>query len=225
MPISLTPQENKHRDILKYVLEESQPVLGIGVSASWDVRDERYLNAIFEEVRTNKSQSKWFDAFINQMNDQYMDRRSGRDSHLEAQTVSVDLNALTTEGLRLANQNITGEVNSRFLWMLSGTGNTTKPTMYSEQLEKENARVPIDQQGWFFARGTTLVQGCKFPTTLPSATIVEFGSANVGDKNSADHTLFWRSRITSSSQYIPHIQNGSIYLHVHVIDFRSIVNE
>jgi hypothetical protein len=141
---------------------------------------------------------------------------------MEAQTVSVDLNALTTEGIRLANQHITGEVNSRFLWMMSGRGNTKKPTMYSDQLEDENSRQPIDQQGWFFARGTTLVQGCKFPSTLPNALVVEFGSSNVGSPSSPDHTLFWRNRITTPTQYIDHKQYLDLYIHVHIVDYRSI---
>ncbi len=212
----------KKKDLVKYVLTEPAPVLGLGISASWDLQDSKYLDKIFEEVRLKKSESKWFDAFILQMNDQFMDRRSGRDRRFEANTVSVDQNALTVEGLRLTNQNITGEVNSRFLWMISGTGNSLKPNMYTEKLENENARQPMDQQGWFFARGTSLVQGCKFPTTLPSATIVEFGSANVGDQNDPDHTLFWRNRITQSSQYVVHTQFQTIYMHVHLIDFRSI---
>ncbi len=214
-------QKNK-QNIIKNVLTEPTPVLGLGISATWDERDSKYLDKIFDEIRINRADSKWFEAFILQMNDQFMDKRSGRNHQYEANTVSVDKNALTVEGLRLCNQNITGEVNSRFLWMISGTGNTLKPNMYSEKLEAENARVAMDQQGWFFARGTTLVQGCKFPTSLPSATIVEFGSANVGDQNDSDHTLFWRTRITQSSQYVVHEQFKTIYLHVHVIDFRSI---
>jgi hypothetical protein len=196
--------------------------LGIGLSASWDYQDLKYLDKIFEEIRVNKSESKWFDTFILNMNDQYMDRRSGMDKRFEANTVSVDQNALTTEGLRLCNQNITGEVNQKFLWMMSGTGNTVKPTMYTSKLENENARVAIDQQGWFFARGTTLVQGCKFPTSLANATVVEFGSSNVGDQNDPDNTVFWRTRITAPSQYIQHVQYKDIYLHVHIVDFRSI---
>lgn len=210
------------KDMLTNILTEQQPVLGLGLSARWDLSSEKYINDIFEEIRTNKSNSKWFEAFILQMNDQFMDRRSGRDRRFEAEVVSVDMNALTSEGIRLANQNITGEVNSRFLWMMSGTGNTRKPTMYSEKLEKENSRQPIDQQGWFFARGTTLVQGCKFPSSLPTASIVEFGSANVGSQTDRDHTLFWRNRITSPSQYINHKQHQDLYLHIHVIDYRSI---
>ena len=212
----------KKRDIIKYVLTEPSPALGIGLSASWDIRDEKYLTNIFQEIRTNKSESKWLDAFILQMNDQFMDRRTGRDVRMEAQTVSVDQNALTTEGLRLCNQRITGETNSKFLWMMSGKGNSKKPNMYTDQLENENSRQAIDQQGWFFARGTTLVQGCKFPSSLPNATVVEFGSSNASNKSNPDHILFWRNRITSSSQYVRHEQYKSIYLHVHIVDFRSI---
>lgn len=214
--------ERKKNNILTNILTEQQPVLGLGVSALWDCSGEEYLSKVFEEIRTNKANSKWFEPFILQLNDQYMDRRAGRDPKFEADTVSVDLNALTTEGIRLANQNITGEVNSRFLWMQSGTGNSRKPTMYSDKLENENARVAIDQQGWFFARGTTLVQGCKFPSTLPTATVVEFGSANVGSPDDPNHTLFWRNRITTPTQYINHKQYTDLYLHVHIVDYRSI---
>jgi hypothetical protein len=214
--------DNGKKNIINYILKEPNPVLGIGLSASWDYQDLKYLDKIFEEIRVNKSESKWFDTFILNMNDQYMDRRSGMDKRFEANTVSVDQNALTTEGLRLCNQNITGEVNQKFLWMMSGTGNTVKPTMYTSKLENENARVAIDQQGWFFARGTTLVQGCKFPTSLANATVVEFGSSNVGDQNDPDNTVFWRTRITAPSQYIQHVQYKDIYLHVHIVDFRSI---
>lgn len=214
----------KKENIIKNILTEPAPLLGLGISASWDARDEKYLEKMFEEIRLNRAKSKWFDHFVLQMNDQFMDRRSGRDTRYEANTVSVDSNALTVEGIRLCNQNITGEVNSRFLWMLSGTGNSLKPNMYTEKLENENSRQPIDQQGWFFARGTTLVQGCKFPTALPSATIVEFGSANMQDQNDPDHALFWRTRITDSSQYVIHKQYQTIYLHVHLIDYRSISN-
>ena len=209
-------------NILKYVLQEPAPVLGMGLSASWDLRDMRYLDKIFDEIRINKAESKWFEPLILSMNDQFMDRRSGRDRRFEANVVSVDKNALTTEGLRLCNQNITGEVNQRFLYMMSGTGNTVKPTMYSEHLENENSRIAIDQQGWYFARGTTLTQGTKFPTSIPTAVIKEFGSSNVADPNDPDHTLFWRSRITDSSQYINHTQYVDIYMHIHLVDFRSI---
>lgn len=207
---------------MKYILQEPAPVLGMGLSASWDLRDMKYLDRVFDEICINRSQSKWFEPLILNMNQQFMDQRSGMDTRFEANTVSVDRNALTTEGLRLCNQNITGEVNQRFLYMMSGTGNNVKPTMYSEHLEAENSRIAIDQQGWFFGRGTTLTQGCKFPTSIPTATIKEFGSSNVADPDDPDNTLFWRSRITDSTQLINHVQYETVYLHVHIIDFRSI---
>lgn len=207
-------------NVLEHILQEPAPVLGMGLSASWDLRDMKYLDKIFTEIRMNRSQSRWFEPFIMSMNDQFMDRRTGR--QFEANTVSVDMNALTTEGLRLCNQRITGEINQGFNYMMSGTGNSVKPTMYSEHLEAENSRIAIDQQGWFFARGTTLTQGCKFPTSVPTATIREFGSSNVSDPGDPDHTLFWRSRITDSSQLVNHVQYETVYLHVHLVDFRSI---
>ena len=151
----------KKENILKHVLQEPAPVLGMGLSASWDLRDMRYLDRIFDEIRINRAESKWFEPLILSMNDQFMDRRSGIDRRFEANVVSVDKNALTTEGLRLCNQNITGEVNQRFLYMMSGTGNTVKPTMYSEHLEGGKLPHCSGPAGMVFRKGNHPYTGDK----------------------------------------------------------------
>jgi|SRR5580765_261933 len=220
IPIVINMQKAASTILKKIITRQEQPATGVGLSAAWDIEYLPYLEKVFEEIGREKANSKYYELFVGSMIDQYEDRRYQR--NYAPRHVSVDMNSLTVDGITLCNQNITGEETTRFLWMMSGTGNTVKPTMYSQKLENENARIAIDQQGWFFARGTTLVQGTKFPTSLPTATIVEFGSSNVGDPSSPDHVLFWRNRITNSAQYVSHIQYKTVYLHVHVIDFRSV---
>lgn len=213
---------NKRRKIV-HILRTQNEAIGFGLSASYRIEDFEKIQKYWDDIKINKGNSKYLDILCQSLEDSFNDRKYGREKILPApQNTSIDTNSLTTEGIRLTNENITGQDDTRFNWMISGRGNAVKPTMYAYELEDENARMSIESQGWFFARGTTLVQGCKFTDSIANATIVEFGSANVGDPDDPDHTLWWRNRITSPSQYIEHRQYETVYIHVHIIDIRSV---
>jgi hypothetical protein len=204
-------------------ITEPEDVFGFGISALFDIMDEPYLDKVIKEIRINRKNSIHFAPFLKKLDDFYNDRRSGIErQRYQPLVVSEDVNALTVDGLRFTNENITGEVTTRMNFMMAGAGNSIKPTMYSTRLELEETRVPLDVYGWFFAKGTTLVQGCKFPRANRTATYVEFGSSNVGDELDPDHVLFWRNRITNPADYLEHIQFKTIPIHVHIIDRRSV---
>lgn len=215
---------NKEKESVVSIMRSQNEAHGYGLSALFRKEDFDKIEKYWNDIKQNKGDSKYLEMFCQNLEDKYNDRRSGRinKDFPEPINASLDKNALTTEGIRLTNENITGQDATRFNWMCSGRGNSIKPTMFSDFLEDENARMSIESQGWFFARGTTLVQGCKFIDSITSATIVEFGSANVGDPDEFGHTLWWRNRIVSPSQYIEHRQYETVYIHVHIIDIRSV---
>ena len=140
-------------------------------------------------------------------------------------TVSIDHNIITHQGIALTNKNITGEDATRFLYVMSGTGNTEIPTIHSDHVEDENARVSILDTGAYFASGTALFQVAVFPTTIPDAVVKTFGSATHDNIDEFGYTVFWVSRILDSSKFVQHLQNKTVYSHLHVIERRSRLSE
>lgn len=114
---------------------------------------------------------------------------------------------------------------TRFLYIISGTGNTETPTIHSDHVEDENARVSILDSGAFFASGTALMQSAVFPTAIPTATIKTFGSATHNDPSEFGYTVFWVNRILDTTKFVYHEQNKTVYSHLHIIDRRSRLSE
>lgn len=199
---------------------------GIGLSQTWDVKDYDKLMDIMYDIRKGKKE------LVTQLVDDAVDIFHGVPVHADEsplrtvpKTVSIDHNVLTHQGIALTNKNITGEDMTRFLYIMSATGNTEVPTIHSDHVQDENARVSILDTGFFFAAGTALFQGAVFPTTVPDAVVKSFGSATHNDPNEFGYTVFWVNRILDSSKFVEHFQNKTVYSHMHIIDRRSRLSE
>lgn len=194
---------------------------GYGISALFDAKDQDRLLDIMADIRNGNREQ-----FL-ELSTDLIDSYYGKTVRNDAKPIisHVGTNIVTHPGISLTLKNITGEDQTRFNFMMSGTGNSQVPTIYSQSLEAENARMAIPSTGFYFASGTALFQGCLFPTTIPSATVVEFGSATVLNPNDLTHIMLWRSRIQDSSKYIIHFSGKTTYLHLHVIDYRVKMSE
>jgi hypothetical protein len=194
---------------------------GYGISALYRAEDQKRLMDIMSDIR-NGNKEMFMELSTDLIDDYY-----GKSVRNDLNPIMSHLgtNIVTHPGISLTLKNITGEDQSKFNYIMSGTGNSQVPTIYSQGLEAENARMAIPSTGFYFASGTALFQGCIFPTTIPSATIVEFGSATTLNPYDLLHTMFWRSRILDPSKYINHLQNKTTYLHMHIIDFRPKMAE
>ena len=201
---------------------------GIGLSQTWDVKDYDRLMDIMYDIRKGKKElvtqlvNDAVDIFYGSVPEKVL---SSSPLRTVPKTVSIDHNVITHPGIALTNKNITGEDMTRFLYIMSGTGNTEIPTIHSDHVEDENARVSILDTGFFFAAGTALFQGAVFPTTIPDAVVKTFGSATHNDPNEFGYTVFWVSRILDSSKFVSHYQNKTVYSHMHIVDRRSRLSE
>jgi len=139
--------------------------------------------------------------------------------------VDISPNIVTHPGISLMLKNITGEDTNKFLYIISGEGNSQQPTIYSTSVEDENARMPILSTGFMFASGNCLFQGALFPTILDDAIIKSFGSATTSDPDDPLHTILWVSRILDPSKYVYHYKLKTVYFHIHVPDFRPKLTE
>jgi hypothetical protein len=201
---------------------------GIGLSQTWDVKDYDKLMDIMYDIRKGKKElvtqlvNDAVDIFHGMVPEKVL---SSSPLRTVPKTVSIDHNVITHPGIALTNKNITGEDMTRFLYIMSGTGNDEVPTIHSDHVQDENARVSILDTGFFFAAGTALFQGAVFPTTIPDAVVKTFGSATHNDPNEFGYTVFWVNRILDSSKFVEHFQNKTIYSHLHIIDRRSRLSE
>lgn len=196
------------------VIEEE----GYGVSEVWDAKNYDKLMDIMHDIR--KGDIGLFRDWITQSVD--------RDKPLldvQPKTVSIDHNVITHQGISLTNKNITGQDMTRFLYIFSGTDNSEAPTIHSDHIPNENARMSILDTGFFFAAGTALFQGCVFPTTIENATVKAFGSATHADPTVTGYTVFWINRILDNSKFVVHEKNKTVYSHLHIIDRRSRLSE
>ena len=193
-------------------------VQGYGISSSWDVKHTSKLNSLMYKIRKGSK-----DKFL-ELTDLLYSAESNPNSFKPKQ-VSFDKNIITHPAISLMNKNITGQDRTRFLYVASSTDNSEVPTIYSSSLKGENARMSIEATGFYFASGTTLFQGCVFPTTINDAVIKSFASMTHLDPNDPDHIMFWITRILDPTKWIYHFKDNTIYLHVHVIDFRSKTTE
>ena len=195
---------------------------GYGMSSLWAAKDYDKLIDIIHDIQDGNIQK-----FI-ELSEDLIAVYNGKPVYkrnIAPKTSSLEPNIVTYPGISLMNKNITGEDYTRFLYMMSGRGNTEVPTIYSTGLEDENARMSILSTGFYFASGTAIFQGCVFPTTVADAVVVEFGSATHLSQTNSLHTMFWRNRIIDPSKYIHHEMNKTIYLHCHIIDVRSRPSE
>jgi hypothetical protein len=204
-------------------IDESYPgEEGVGVSALWDKSRFDRLDDLFYDFRKGKLDS--FEEFTNNCVDKALGIVPKNDSYAP-KLAHCGHNVITHPGIALTNKNITGQDMTRFLYIFSGTDNSQTPTIYSDHIEEENARMSILDTGFFFASGTALFQGCVFPTTIPNAQVKAFGSATTADPDDPNHLVFWVMRILDPLKYINHEQNKTVYTHMHVIDRRSRLSE
>src|SRR6476620_12496948 len=143
-------QGNKLKKITSFNIEPIQES-GCGVSTVHDAKDYDKLLDIMADIRSGKKEL--FQQLINDAVDVFHGVVPKRpDSTVpKPKTSSIDHNVITHPGISLTNKNITGEDMTRFLYIMSGTGNTETPTIHSDHVEDENARVSILDTGFFFA--------------------------------------------------------------------------
>lgn len=214
---------------LKEITNQQREVIeetGIGVSQTWAAKDYDKLLDIMADIRDGKKEL--FMQLINDSVDIYhgvVPKASPLSTVVQPKTVSIDHNVITHQGIALTNKNITGQDMTRFLYVMSGEGNTEIPTIHSDHVEDENARVSILDTGSFFASGTALFQSAVFPTNIEDAVVKSFGSATHNDPNEFGYTVFWVNRLLDSSKYVYHFKNKTVYSHLHVIDRRSRLSE
>src|SRR6476620_2496518 len=146
-------QGNKLKKITSFNIEPIQES-GFGVSTVHDAKDYDKLLDIMADIRSGKKEL--FQQLVNDAVDVFhgvvpakVEERSPLST--VPRTVSIDHNVITHPGISLTNKNITGEDMTRFLYIMSGTGNTETPTIHSDHVEDENARVSILDTGFFFA--------------------------------------------------------------------------
>jgi hypothetical protein len=206
--------------------QENEQVEGIGLSEVWSAKDYDQIVELMAKIRED-GKIELVKEMVNDAVDIFHDvvPEDNNTIKVKPKTVSIDHNVVTHPGIALTNKNITGQDMTRFLYIMSGTGNTEAPTIHSDHIENENARVSILDTGFFFASGTALFQGCVFPTTIPDAEVKTFGSATHYDPNTTGYTVFWVNRILDSSKYVRHEMNKTVYTHTHIIDRRSRLSE
>ena len=223
--------EDRIQDIIdkafkpEYTLEPDE---GYGVSSTWDAKDEDKLLDIMHDIRKNRDKKHLILSLVNDSVANFYKTSSTEKEHtlpIKPKTTAIDHNVITHPGIALTNKNITGEDMTRFLYIISGEGNTEIPTIHSSGIEDENARVSILDTGFFFANGTALFQGSVFPKTIPDAIVKCFGSATHYDPSTTGYTVFWVNRILDSSKFVRHYQGKTVYSHLHIIDRRSRLSE
>ncbi len=230
--MTLQSQQSQDRNKLKKITSfDIEPIQesGFGVSEIWDAKDYDKLMDIMYDIRKGKKY-ELVTQLVNDAVDIYHGVPAAKvQSHSLLSTVpktaSIDHNVITHPGISLTNKNITGEDMTRFLYIMSGTGNSETPTIHSDHVEDENARVSILDTGFYFASGTALMQCGVFPTTVPDAVVKSFGSSTHNDPSEFGYTVYWVSRILDSAKFIYHFQNKTLYSHTHVIDRRSRLSE
>lgn len=192
---------------------------GYGISALYSSSYFSKLDDLMYDIRRGNMEK--FEYLI----DSLYTPPSGRNNYFTPKSVSFNENIITHPAISLMNKNITGQDRTRFLYVGSSTDNSEVPTIFSSRLKGENARMSIEATGFYFASGTTLFQGCVFPTTINDAVIKAFASFTHLDPLDPDHVLFWITRIMDATKWVYHFKDKTIYLHVHVIDVRSKTSE
>jgi hypothetical protein len=220
------PPSKQHKKLKEITSMNTDPIeeAGFGVSEVWDAKDYDKLLDIMYDIRKGKKE------LVTQLVNDAVDIFHGVVPKDPLRTVqpkiaSIDHNVITHPGIALTNKNITGEDMTRFLYIMSGTGNSETPTIHSDHVEDENARVSILDTGFYFASGTALFQGAVFPTNIDDAVVKSFGSATHNDPNEFGYTVFWVNRLLDSSKFVYHLKNKTVYSHLHVIDRRSRLSE
>lgn len=208
-----------------------EPDEGYGVSSVWDAKDEDKLLDIMHDIRKNRDQKHLILSLVNDSvasfykNSSSTEKKEEHTLTIKPKNTAIDHNVITHPGISLTNKNITGQDMTRFLYIMSGEGNTEIPTIHSSGIEDENARVSILDTGFFFAAGTALFQGAVFVKTYPDAVVKCFGSATHYDPSTTGYTVFWVNRLLDSSKFVRHFQGKTLYSHLHVIDRRSRLSE
>ena len=211
--------------VININIEKVEEAEGIGLSQLWSAKDYDQIVEIMAKIRED-GKTELVKYMVNDAVDIYYGKvPSSTVITPKPKMVSIDHNVVTHPGIALTNKNITGQDMTRFLYIMSGEGNTEAPTIHSSGIEDENARISILDTGFFFANGTALFQGCVFPTTIPDAVVKTFGSATHADPGANGYTVFWVNRLMDPSKFVYHFQNKTIYSHMHVIDRRSRLSE
>lgn len=228
--LSTSPSTNKIKEITSSNIEYTGEEQGIGLSQVWDAGNYDKLMDIMYDIRKGKKElviqivNDAVDIYHGVVPDKVASKNPSRTVPMP-KTVSIEHNVITHPGIALTNKNITGEDQTRFLYIMSGEGNTKVPTIHSDSIEDENARVSILDTGFYFASGTALFQGAVFPTSIPDAVIKTFGSATHNSPDEFGYTVLWVSRILDNSKFVNHFMNKTIYSHLHIVERRSRLSE
>lgn len=204
------------------VIEKPPEEDGFGITALWNKDKFDKLSDLFYDIRKGKIE------LTMDYVDNCVDKAVGKvpkDEKLTPYVAHCGHNVITHPGIALTNKNITGQDYTRFLYIFSSTDNSQTPTIYTDHLDGENARMSILDTGFYYASGTALFQGCIFPTTIPDAQVKAFGSATTADSDDPLHQVFWVMRILDPLKYINHEKGKTVYTHMHVIDRRSRLSE
>lgn len=225
MSEQLVGTRNVKNKVVNAIMDVQEEAEGIGLSQLWSAKDYDQIVELMAKIRED-GKIELVSEMVNDAVDIYHGVVPASTAiSVKPKSVSIDHNVVTHPGIALTNKNITGQDMTRFLYIMSGTGNTQAPTIHSSGIEDENARVSILDTGFFFASGTALFQGCVFPTSIPDAVIKTFGSATHYDPNTTGYTVFWVNRILDNSKYVYHEMNKTVYTHTHIIDRRSRLSE
>lgn len=180
------------------------------LAALWLATDKEKLDHYFNRF-SNKSplRDTLKDEILNEFDDQvyrkWNDQRSG--SKLEPVEAVVIPNKKLADGIARDNLVLAGRAGLLFLFMASGTG-ASKPSIGQHNLDAENARADAE----IHPQGNVLKTVGRFPTTIPTDTISEFGGC---DEPQDPSTFSWRSIIEDIAQQLPHTQGVTEYTGSH----------
>lgn len=180
------------------------------LAALWLVTDKAKLDYFFDRF-SNKSplsedlKNKMLNIFDDQVARKWHDKRTG--SLLEPVEAVIAPNKKLADGIARDNLVLAGRAGLLFLFMASGTGQS-KPSIGQHNLDDENARVDAE----IHPQGNVLKTVGRFPTTIPSATISEFGAC---DEPQDPCTFSWRSIIENTAYQLPHIQGTTEFTGSH----------
>lgn len=180
------------------------------LAALWLTSDKEKLDHYFNRFSNNSPlkdelKEKILNEFDEQVERKWNDQRSG--SKLEPVEAVISPNKKLADGIARDNLVLAGRAGLLFLFMASGTG-ASKPSIGQHSLDVENARVDAEVH----PQGNVLKTIGRFPTTIPTATICEFGAC---DEPQDPATFSWRSIIENVSQQLPHTQGVTEYTGSH----------
>jgi hypothetical protein len=120
-------------------------------------------------------------------------------------------------GLERIAELATGRSSQTFNYYGIGTGPT--PVLPSDtQLDFEEARISMNDNGFAESKGSSMAFAATFPTILPSMTVAESG---IFDRSVSPSTMFLRT-VYSGSNAVPHVFNQTFVCTSHFVYLLSV---